>query len=325
MTTDDPPPTAGASPDTGATAGGAATGAAAAAVAVALRATGGPAEDGIVPFGPYAGHTVREVAVIDPAYLADLVVEGVGPSALRAAAARALLCRWPARRGADAFRPGTAVVPPAFRPGTAVVPPAFRPGTAVVPPASARGRVPLRAAAAGALTALLLAGLGALRSAVWPAGPPQGTVAWSTPAPADVQAEPARVGTGSHMAPSRPARPTAALPPGTEAPCGGRVPGSITAAAAHDAVGTHQGVEFRVVAAKDTGRVTFLNSHEPYQGHFYVAVFPGDYDRFPRPPAELFSGRCIVVQGAVELYRGTPQIVLRSPDDVRILDDRDLP
>jgi micrococcal nuclease len=88
-----------------------------------------------------------------------------------------------------------------------------------------------------------------------------------------------------------------------------------------DLVDTSQADEFRVVRTKDTGRVTFLNSHDPYQGHFYAAVFPSDYDRFPEHPALHFRDRCIVVQGTIELYRGTPQIVLRGPDDVRIVGD----
>jgi micrococcal nuclease len=103
--------------------------------------------------------------------------------------------------------------------------------------------------------------------------------------------------------------------------CGTRIEGAIPAGSANDHVGEWQAVEFRVARTKDTGRVTFLNSHDPYQGHFYVAVFPGDYAHFEAPPDQLFDGRCIVVQGKIELYRNSPQIILRLPDDVRILED----
>ncbi len=104
-------------------------------------------------------------------------------------------------------------------------------------------------------------------------------------------------------------------------PCGTLLDGTVDAASTVEYVDTFRAVEFRVVRTKDTGRVTFLNSHDPYQGHFYVAVFPGDYEKFPASPATHFDGKCIVVQGVIELYRGTPQIVLRSPDDVRVLSD----
>lgn len=108
---------------------------------------------------------------------------------------------------------------------------------------------------------------------------------------------------------------------GATRPCDERVPGAVSAAAAKDLVDTFQAVAFDVVRTKDTGRVTFLNSHDPYQGHFYVAIFPTDYDKYPAPPAIHFRGRCIVVQGTIELYRGAPQMVLRGPEDVRIVDD----
>ncbi len=115
-----------------------------------------------------------------------------------------------------------------------------------------------------------------------------------------------------------PSDPTPAFDPSQ--PCGARVAGAIPATSAGDFLDSYQAVEFQVVRSKDTGRVTFLNSHDPYQGHFYVAIFPDDYAAFPQPPARHFQGRCVVVQGSVETYRGAPQIVLRDPGDIRIVE-----
>jgi hypothetical protein len=105
--------------------------------------------------------------------------------------------------------------------------------------------------------------------------------------------------------------------------CGSLVEGTVAAEEALSWIDTYQAVEFRVVGAKDTGKVTFLNSHDPYAGHFYVVVFASDYDRFAESPVHLFEGRCVVVQGTIEMYRGAPQIVLRDPSDVRVLDGGD--
>lgn len=238
-----------------------------------------------MPFGPYAGRSVREVAVLDPPYLADLVAEGIGPDALLAAAGRALLGRPRARsRVVAACRLRAAL----------------------------RGGVVAWAAAGLIAGVLMVAAVRTWshRDAALPLALPTVT---STAGPRAASAPRATV----------PARPTAASPPTAavdlSAPCGSRAEGAIEADAAADQVGTFQAVEFRVVRTKDTGRVTFLNSHDPYAGHFYVAVFPDDYDRFEAPPERLFSGRCVVVQGTIELYDGTPQIVLRDPDDIRVL------
>jgi hypothetical protein len=102
-------------------------------------------------------------------------------------------------------------------------------------------------------------------------------------------------------------------------PCGQRVAGAVAAADAQAELGRFAAVEFRVARTYDSGRVTFLNSHDPYAGFFYVAVFPDEYEAFPSPPARYFDGRCVLVQGRVERYEGTPQIVLRTADDIRVV------
>lgn len=101
--------------------------------------------------------------------------------------------------------------------------------------------------------------------------------------------------------------------------CGARAEGAVEAQEAETLVGKTAAVEFRVARTFDSGKVTFLNSQDPYEGHFYVAIFPDDYGAFPAPPAEYFDGKCVVVQGRVELYRGTPQMVLKVTDDILVM------
>ncbi|MBK7781658.1 MAG: hypothetical protein IPJ58_12995 [Ardenticatenia bacterium] len=102
------------------------------------------------------------------------------------------------------------------------------------------------------------------------------------------------------------------------APCGSRAAGAIAAADAAAHLDQFSAIEFAVVGAKDTGKVTFLNSHEPYQGHFYVAIFPICTAHSPAP-ARVLTGRCVVIQGRVESFRGVPQIVLHDAADLRDL------
>jgi hypothetical protein len=52
-----------------------------------------------------------------------------------------------------------------------------------------------------------------------------------------------------------------------------------------------------------------------------VAIFPDDYAAFPAPPAEFLLQRCVVVRGHIETYRDTAQVVVQSPDDLRIVGD----
>lgn len=203
-------------------------------------------------------------------------------------------------------------------------------GYVLIIPPNGRHEAELRAAEAAARTA---------KRGLWGMARPTAVAAFATPAaggsaggavaPAASQSSPALGAATPMPAPLRGPAPTSAVPAASRTnvggaidlsqPCGARVAGAIPAEVAGDHLDTFQAVEFEVVRAKDTGKVTFLNSHEPFQGTFYAAVFPTDYASFPAPPAEYLAGKCIVVQGRIEMYRGAPQIVVRGVEDVRVV------
>jgi len=310
-----------------------------------------------IDFGPYTGRDVAFVAVADPGYLLELVREGVGSDALRAEAARELAQRarlvppgepWPVRGAATGAAPLLAVEALRTHPIAGLPPDGptntfrQRAGSALVAAATCLARWlvaarpwQLAVVAAAMLAVVVVTG----RLDPWASGADGATTAVSSASQADALARPpaqsavAAIPSSSGSAARR--QPTLARPgdaPASagadgvataraSAPCGARVAGAIPAESAGDYLDTFQAVEFEVVQAKDTGKVTFLNSHIPYAGAFYVAIFPDDYAAFPEPPATFLAGRCIVVQGTIEIYRGAPQIVLRHPDDLRVVEE----
>ncbi len=76
-------------------------------------------------------------------------------------------------------------------------------------------------------------------------------------------------------------------------------------------------VEGRIVRTKDIGSLTFLDFSEQ-KGTFVVIVRSEDYARFPQPPAELYRGKQVWVTGVVSLYRGTPQMIIHSPEQIEV-------
>ena len=71
-------------------------------------------------------------------------------------------------------------------------------------------------------------------------------------------------------------------------------------------------------ARTSNGRPTFLNFHEPYPNHPFVAVIWGDMrDNFGGSPESLFLGRMLCVRGLIESYKGKPQIILRSLSQIQ--------
>lgn len=97
------------------------------------------------------------------------------------------------------------------------------------------------------------------------------------------------------------------------------VPGAVGPDQAEQALDQRATVVFEVVRTYNSGSAVFLNSHDPYEGYFYVVIFPERWQDFPEPPESYFDGRCIAISGRVQAYRGTPQIVLRSSSQVEIL------
>lgn len=269
-----------------------------------------------LPFGPYQNLTVAEVAILDPAYLAALVRAELGPPELRAAAAKALLepqpQSLPAVMGAAAADP----IPAPHRRALHWVLGLGVAGAVALGMLDALGGLPgfTPSQAAGAPTVAPPAA--PATSAPTRIGRPHATAAGGSAATSSALGTLQPV---SRAAAALGQLSTAAAPDGAASACAGRVPGAVTAEQAAGLVDTFQAVAFDVVGTKDTGKVTFLNSHQPYQNHFYVAVFPTLYDQFPAPPAQYFKGKCVVVQGQVALYRGTPQMVLQTVDDIRVV------
>nr|WP_290668414.1 thermonuclease family protein [Ardenticatena sp.] len=116
------------------------------------------------------------------------------------------------------------------------------------------------------------------------------------------------------------ATPAPATPTSTGACDPSLVPGAIGPEEAYDVVDQTATIVFRVVSTYNSGKAVFLNSHDPYQGYFYVVIFPDRWQDFPEPPETYLLDRCIAIQGRVQLYKGTPQIVLRDTIQLAILD-----
>jgi endonuclease YncB( thermonuclease family) len=81
----------------------------------------------------------------------------------------------------------------------------------------------------------------------------------------------------------------------------------------------------RVVALPD-GRMTFINFESPRRGGACVGIvrasfLPSFLERFPQGLKSALVGRRVILQGAITLYRGTPQIELESPGQLRIEPD----
>jgi DNA/RNA endonuclease YhcR with UshA esterase domain len=86
-------------------------------------------------------------------------------------------------------------------------------------------------------------------------------------------------------------------------------------------VKSHIGQQVTVEAAVSdvhTGRsgVTFIDIGGRYPDNAFVAViFAGDAAKFPNVNA--LDGKTVAISGPVQLYQGRPEIILKSPDQLK--------
>jgi len=72
-------------------------------------------------------------------------------------------------------------------------------------------------------------------------------------------------------------------------------------------------------AIRSKGRPTFLNLDQPYPNQIFTVVIWGpDRNNFKNPPETFFRGKTICVTGIIESYRGKPEIIVRSPDQITV-------
>lgn len=80
---------------------------------------------------------------------------------------------------------------------------------------------------------------------------------------------------------------------------------------------TVEGVVSQV--STSSGGTTFINFGGRYPNHkFYAVIFRSDAGQFSGVRA--LEGHSVAISGTVEMYKGKPQIVLKSPGQIAVRD-----
>lgn len=109
-------------------------------------------------------------------------------------------------------------------------------------------------------------------------------------------------------------------------PCGhARAWSTLSAAQAGDHVGEQARVCGITVSTRyaesSNGSPTFLNLDRPYPDQIFTALVWGeDRDKFRTPP-ETLEGRKICVDGVISTHKGRPQIIVREPGQIKVIQD----
>lgn len=67
------------------------------------------------------------------------------------------------------------------------------------------------------------------------------------------------------------------------------------------------------------GGTTFINFGGRFPNHvFYAVIFESSAHRFPG--VQGLEGQPVAISGTIELYKGKPQIILQSPDQILLIE-----
>lgn len=99
--------------------------------------------------------------------------------------------------------------------------------------------------------------------------------------------------------------------------------GAVSSDNADSLIGQQAIIEGNVVstnyASSSRGAPTFLDFHDPYQGHFIVVIW-GDYrSNFSKQPEETYRNQHVCVSGTVQAYAGSSEIVVETPGQIQIV------
>ncbi len=89
---------------------------------------------------------------------------------------------------------------------------------------------------------------------------------------------------------------------------------------AHKYYGQTKTVEGKIVATNNTGKVCFLNFHKDWRKYFTAVIFSSDFERFPAYPEEYYLHRIVRITGLIKEYRGKPEIIIKSPSQIEIVE-----
>jgi micrococcal nuclease len=77
-------------------------------------------------------------------------------------------------------------------------------------------------------------------------------------------------------------------------------------------------IEGIIINTFNSGRVCFLNFHTDYQ-YCIAVIFACDFSGFAGPPDTYYLGRKVQISGIIKQYRGSPEIIVKTPHQIKIL------
>jgi micrococcal nuclease len=80
-------------------------------------------------------------------------------------------------------------------------------------------------------------------------------------------------------------------------------------------------VEGTIVDTYTSGNVCFLHFHEEWDKYFSAVIFSMDLPSFEWSPEVYYLGKRVQIIGLLKEYKGSPEIIVKTPEQIRILEE----
>lgn len=79
-------------------------------------------------------------------------------------------------------------------------------------------------------------------------------------------------------------------------------------------------VEGVIVRTYNSGKACFLNFHQNWKKYFSAVIFARRFNQFPGNPERHYLNKTVRITGYIKEYKGSPEIILDSPDQIEIVE-----
>ncbi len=96
-------------------------------------------------------------------------------------------------------------------------------------------------------------------------------------------------------------------------------PVSVPISEAMNNIGNNIVTEGIISKTHNTGKVCFMNFKQGLNLYLTVVIFASDFKKFPENPEQFYLDKKVKVSGKVKEYKGTPEIILKSTDQIEVI------
>ena len=84
-------------------------------------------------------------------------------------------------------------------------------------------------------------------------------------------------------------------------------------------------VEGTILYTFNSREACYLGFHQEFLKHLKAVIFKSDITKFPSSPEKYYFDKKVHITGTIKENKGKPEIILKDPSQIKILDEQTIP